>query len=144
MRALSALRSDLYFPPMFADVHVLCRPILVWPINRFFSCLKREGIAVAHYTLNRWGFIKIVHLGDREDPDACKPLIRTFRPLADASCAGDLPANLAPRETLMAVSRLSHQVGGGVIARSAMTQGAFASLSLGSTWPCLSSPLAPG
>jgi len=144
MRALSALRSDPYFPPMFADVHVLCRPILVWPINRFFSCLKRGGIAAAHYTLNRWGFIKIVHLGDREDPDACKPLIRTFRPLADASCAGDLPANLAPRETLMAVSCLPHQVGGGVIARSAMTQGPFASLRLGSTWPCLSSPLAPG
>jgi hypothetical protein len=58
--------------------------------------------------------------------------------------ARDLPANLAVRETLMAVSRLPHQVGGGVIARSAMTQGAFASLSLRSTWPCLSSPLPPG
>jgi len=144
MRALSALRSDPYLPPMFAYVHVLCRPILVWSINRFFSCLKRGGIAAARYSMNRWGFIKLVHPGDREDPGACKPLARTFRPWADASGAGDLPANLAVRETLMAVSRLPHQVGGGVIARSAMTQGAFASLSLRSTWPCLSSPLAPG
>jgi len=144
MRALSALRSDPYLPPMLAYVHVLCRPILVWPINRFFSCLKRGGIAAARYSMNRWGFIKLVHPGDREDPGACKPLARTFRPWADASGAGDLPANLAAREPSWRSHASPHQVGGGVIARSAMTQGAFASLSLGSTWPCLSSPLAPG
>ena len=113
MRALSALRSDPYLPPMFAYVHVLCRPILVWPINRFFSCLKRGGIAAARYSVNRWGFIKLVHPGDREDPGACKPLARTFRPWADASGAGDLPANLAAREILMAVSRLPPPSGRG-------------------------------
>ncbi len=91
MQTLSALRQDPYFTRMFAYVHVLCWPILVWQINRFFGALKRAGITNALYTVNRWGFLKLVHLGDREDPNAYKPLPRIFRPLTDESYASALP-----------------------------------------------------
>ena len=94
MQTVSALRQDPYFTRMFAYVHVLCWPILVWQINRFFSALKRQGITNALYSVNRWGFIKLVHLGDKEDPGAYKPLPRIFRPLTDESYASDLPACL--------------------------------------------------
>lgn len=43
MRAISPLRSDPYFARLFADVHGLGRPVLVWQINRFFSGLEGEG-----------------------------------------------------------------------------------------------------
>jgi hypothetical protein len=45
MRAISPLRSDPCFARLFAHVHALCGPILVWQINRFFSCLEGEGIS---------------------------------------------------------------------------------------------------
>ena len=61
--------------------------------------------------MNRWGFLKLVHLGNKHDPNAYKPLARTFRPLTDASYASDLPANLAALETLTAVPTLSRAAG---------------------------------
>ncbi len=128
MQTLSALRQDPYFTRMFAYVNVLCWPILVWQINRFFSALKRQGITNALYSVNRWGFIKLVHLGDREDPGAYKPRQRTFRALTDPSYASDLPANLAPFETLTAVPILPHEVGGGGISFCEMTEGALPSI----------------
>jgi hypothetical protein len=141
MRAINALRSDPYLPAMFAYVHVLCRPILVWPINRFFSCLKRGGIAAARYNVNRWG---LSIPATAKTPAPANPLHAPSVPgrmqAARATCP---PTSPHPKSSWLSHAS-PHQVGGGVIARSAMTKGAFASLSLGSTWPCLSSPLAPG
>ncbi len=111
MPTLSALRSSPHFAPLFAHVFVLCWPILVWQINRLFSWSRREGYPNILYSVSRWGFITIVYLGDRQDPDAYKPLPRIFRPLTDASYASDLPANLATSESLTAVPPLSRAAG---------------------------------
>jgi hypothetical protein len=128
MPTLSALRNDPQFARLFAFVHVLCWPILVWQLNRFYSWTIREGIHNALYSVNRWGWLTVHYLGDRQDPDAYKPLARTFRPLTDASYASDLPANLSALETLTAVPTLPHEVGGGGISLSEMTEGALPSI----------------
>ncbi|MBA3067246.1 MAG: hypothetical protein FP825_02045 [Hyphomonas sp.] len=94
MPTLSALRAIPHFAPLFAFVHVLCWPILVWQINRFYSWTLREGITDALYSVNRWGFLTVVRLGDKRDPGAYTPLVRTFRPLTDANWASDMPACL--------------------------------------------------
>ncbi len=116
MPTLSALRNDPHFARLFAFVHVLCWPILVWQLNRFYSWTIREGIHNALYSVNRWGWLTVHYLGDRQDPDAYKPLARTFRPLTDASYASDPPANLAALETLTAVPIL-HRLAGGIGSR---------------------------
>jgi hypothetical protein len=108
-------------------VFVLCWPILVWQINRLFSWSRREGYPNILYTVSRWGFITIVYLGDRQDPDAYRPLPRTFRPLTDPSYASDLPANLATSESLKAVPPLSRLGGGGGISLCEMPEGAWPS-----------------
>ena len=113
MPTLSALRSSPHFAPLFAHVFVLCWPILVWQINRLFSWSRREGYPNMLYSVSRWGFITIVYLGDREDPDAYKPLARTFRPLTDPGYSSDLPACLATGEILTAASILADELGGG-------------------------------
>ncbi len=111
MPTMSALRSSPHFAPLFAHVFVLCWPILVWQLNRFYSWTIREGIHDALYSVNRWGWLTVHYLGDREDPAAYKPLPRIFRPLTDASYASDLPANLATSESLKAVLPLSRAAG---------------------------------
>jgi len=111
MPTLSALRSSPHFAPLFAHVFVLCWPILVWQINRLFSLSRREGYPNILYSVSRWGFITIVYLGDRQDPDAYKPLPRTFRLLTDASYASDLPTNLAALDILTAIRALAGAAG---------------------------------
>ena len=111
MPSLSALRSSPHFAPLFAHVFVLCWPILVWQINRLFSWSRREGYPNMLYSVSRWGFITIVYLGDRQDPDAYKPLPRTFRLLTDASYASDLPTNLAALDILTAIRALARAAG---------------------------------
>ncbi|MFN3912660.1 hypothetical protein [Hyphomonas sp.] len=94
MPTLSALRANPHFAPLFAYVHVLFWPILCWQINRFYTWAAREGIRDALYTINLWGFLTVVRLGDRHDPAAYKPLARTFRPLTEAGWESSVPACL--------------------------------------------------
>ncbi len=103
MPTLTALRTSPHFARLFAFVHVLCWPILWWNLCRFYRWCARENITDALYTINRWGSLTVVRLGDRHDPAAYKPLARTFRPLTDASWGNDMPvfaADLAACETL--------------------------------------------
>ncbi len=130
---MSALRSSPHFAPLFAQVFFLCWPILVWQINRFYNWTIREGIRDALYSVNRWGFITIVYLGDRDDPHTYKPIARTFRSLTDASYASDLPTNLVSSDILTAVPILPRLGGGGGSRFWRESEGALRPLMLDST-----------
>lgn len=114
MVSLHALRTHPKFAPLFADVYVVCWPILWWQLNRLLAFCRREDIADVLYTLSPWGFITVNFHSDRPDPAAYKPPARTFRPLTAPGWGSDLPANLdsiATLETLTTIPLLPRAAG---------------------------------
>jgi hypothetical protein len=59
MVSLHALRNHPKFAPLFADVYVVCWPILWWQLNRLLAFCRREDIADVLDTLSLWGFITV-------------------------------------------------------------------------------------
>ena len=126
MPSISALRRSPHFAHLFAHVHPLCWPILLWSLARLFKWFDTAGFENVLYSTSRWGFIRIAYLGDKKaDPAAYKPLERTFRPLTDDSWGTSLPAELTNELAAPCALILPCEAGGGGMARSAMTEGAF-------------------
>ncbi len=69
MPSISALRRSPHFAHLFAHVHPLCWPILLWSLARLFKWFDTAGFENVLYSTSRWGFIRIAYLGDRKaDP----------------------------------------------------------------------------
>jgi hypothetical protein len=94
MYSIARLRQHPHFARFFAHVHPLCWLILWWELNRLIRWFNAHGIGNALYSVNEWGFVDIHCVVARPDPNAYKPLPRTFRPLTDPAWESALPACL--------------------------------------------------
>ena len=94
MMSISHLSRYPAFARFFAMVHPLFWPILWWQLNRLARYIMDENPGNVLYSVNAWGIVRICYIARGLDPDAYKPLPRTFRPLTDASWESALPACL--------------------------------------------------
>jgi hypothetical protein len=134
MTPMRALRANPHFAPLFARVHPLCWWVLWFNLNRLLDWYETSGYEEILYSTSRWGFIRIVFLGDRKpDPSACRPYVLEKPRWDDPAWSTSVPAQvlaLATSETLRPSPHPPLQGGGGgslrSLWRSRLTEGASA------------------
>jgi hypothetical protein len=125
MIPFTTLRRNPYFAPMFAQVCPLLWPVLWWSLNRFLRWYQTCPWQDILFEPTPWGFIRIVHFGDRKG--AWTPYVPTQPRWDDPVWSTNVPTpllTLAASETLRLIPILPRAAGGGGWSRRGQTEGA--------------------
>ena len=115
MFTLTQLRQNPFYRRFFDAVHPFFWPVIWWTFNRVIRDYLASNTTEYLIGVTWWGQVYVAAIGDKlPDPNAYKPIPRTFRPLTDASWASDLPTNLEGLSPFDDVSALTN----GLVLRS--------------------------